>query len=44
MLIAVMGDSFAKIKEVESRVAMKETIGIMADFAIAVRRVESEAF
>lgn len=44
MLIAVMGDSFAKIKEVEKRVAMKETIGIMSDYGIAVRRVKSEAF
>ena len=36
MLIAIMGDTFDKVKEVEKQAALKETIGLMADYAVAV--------
>ena len=38
MLIAVMADTFDKVKEVEKQSALKETIELMADYAIAVSR------
>ena len=38
MLIAVMGDTFDKVKEVEKQSALNETINFMADYTIAVPR------
>ena len=38
MLIAVMGDSFDKVKVTEKQSALKETIGLMSNYAIAVSR------
>ena len=42
MLIAVMADTFDKVKEVEKQSALKETIGLMADYAVAVPRYNEE--
>ena len=42
MLIAVMADTFDKVKEVEKQSALKETIGLMADYAVAVPRYTEE--
>ena len=43
MLIAVMADTFEKVKEMQKELALKETIGLMADYAVAVPRFnESE--
>jgi len=36
MLIAVMGDTFDKVKEVEKQSALNETINFMADYVIVV--------
>ena len=42
MLIAIMGDTFDKVKEVEKQSALKETIGLMADYAVAVPRLTEQ--
>ena len=44
MLIAVMADTFTKVKEVEKQAALKETILLMSDYATAVRMDVSETF
>ena len=38
MLIAVMSDTFDNVREMQKESALKETIGLMADYAVAVPR------
>lgn len=38
MLIAVMADTFDKVKEVEKQSALKETIELMSDYVVSVPR------
>ena len=38
MLIAVMGDTYGQVKDTEKQSALKETIELMADYAVAVSR------
>lgn len=38
MLIAIMGDTFGRVYEIRNQSALRETIGIMADYAVAVPR------
>ena len=42
MLIAVMSDTFSKVQAVEEQSALKETIELMSDYAIAVPRYSLE--
>ena len=42
MLIAVMADTFERVKESQKESALKETIGLMADYAVAVPRFTDE--
>ena len=42
MLIAVMSDTFDNVREMQKESALKETIGLMADYAVAVPRFTEE--
>ena len=37
MLIAIMGDTFSRVSEIKKQMALKEKIGILADYVIVVR-------
>ena len=38
MLIAIMGDTFARVSEVKEQSALKEKIAILSDYVILVER------
>ena len=42
MLIAIMGDTFARVSEVKEQSALKEKIKILSDFAYVVERESYE--
>ena len=42
MLIAIMGDTFARVSEVKDQAALQEKIKILADFVIIVGRESIE--
>ena len=42
MLIAIMGDTFARVSEAKEQSALSEKIQILADFVIVVRRESIE--
>jgi len=46
MLIAIMGDTFARVSEVKDQSALSEKIKILADYVIVVRnsRLDKDQF